>query len=198
MKAAVILPQGAERQTHQAAVQKDHRQRPDLPPGDLPGPVGIANVQRAFVPRSLAHQGQMGGGRRAAFIAVDLMGGVDGLALHPFGQGGGDLGQGRIRRLCQCCIARQSHLGQPQHQRLNLQPCEHLWRQGRVFGQAIAHPCRPVDQGTASAQCLNIAIQGARADFGFFRKPSGGYGRGQAAQSVKQAKQAIWAGHQSS
>jgi hypothetical protein len=74
--------------------------------------------------------------RRAAFlIAVGHLHGMNRLPLHAFRQSGGDLGQCRLGGPRQIGIAGLPHLGQPQHQRLHLQPCEHLRRQGRVFGQ---------------------------------------------------------------
>ena len=100
-----------------------------------------------------------GGG---AFVeAVGLQHRMHRLALHPFRQGRHDLGLRCLGRLGQRRVARQPHLGQAQHQRLHLQPGEHLRRQGGVFGQQIAHPRRPVDQRTPGPQRVDVAVQRA-------------------------------------
>ena len=94
---------------------------------------------------------------------------MDRLTLHAVRQVGDDLGLRRLGRLWERRVSGKANLGQPQNQRLNLLSCDHLRRQGGIFGQGVTHPCRPVDQRPTCAQSIDIAVKQAFGHPGFDR-----------------------------
>ena len=135
--------------------------------------------------------------------------------LEPFRQRGQQLFMQRIGQLglsCAQChdqsaglrlggstrqhrIARLRHFGQAQDQRLNLQPGEHLRRQGGVLGQRIARPGLAVDQRATRAQGLDVAVERAFGHAHLLGKSCRRDRLGQHPKSRKQAEQAVGLGH---
>ncbi len=93
--------------------------------------------------------------------AVHQVDGLHRLALLALGQGGGDLGQRIGRGAAQGRIAARLHLGQPQHQRLDLQLGEGLRRQRQILGHGIAEARLALDPGAGGAQRVDIAVDRA-------------------------------------
>ena len=87
------------------------------------------------------------------------------------------------------------NLGQTKDQRLDLQPREHLRRQGGVFGQGVASPRLAVDQGARGAQGLDVAVERAFGHAGFFGQPGGSDRLGQHPEGGQKAEQAVGSGH---
>lgn len=118
------------------------------------------------------------------------------LPFTQIGQRGGDLGEDGVSGSFQRRIAPGADFGQAEGKHLNLVLIEHLWRQCRVFHQAIAKAALTFNLRPGAAQRVDVTIDGSRRYTCLLGQTRGRNWFGEGAHGVQQSKKASGTRHE--